>query len=183
MSFDRYTAIVRPVQSFAHGPRSKPAVVASLAFIWILSLALATPALISAELEVALVPVERFSNTFVASANGEEDEEVEDDRKNITICYPFPERFGPDYAKIVVLARFLIHYLIPLIIIGTLYAITAHHLVQRYIFFLILLLVYTLYNNNIYTLSTHTLPGEATVTVSGIERRLLPSKHGVDVSN
>jgi len=120
LSFDRYTAIVRPVQSFAHGPRSKPAVVASLAFIWILSLALATPALISAELEVALVPVERFSNTFVASANGEEDEEeVEDDRKNITICYP----------------------------------------------------------------CTHTLPGEATVTVSGIERRLLPSKHGVEVSN
>lgn len=61
----------------------------------------------------------------------DDDEEVEDDRKNITICYPFPERFGQDYAKIVVLARFLIHYLIPLIIIGTLYAITAHHLVQR----------------------------------------------------
>ena len=50
-------------------------------------------------------------------------------------------------------------------------------------FLLILLLVYTLYNNNIYTLSTHTLPGEATVTVSGIERRLLASKHGVEVSN
>lgn len=30
--------------------------------------------------------------------------------------------------------------------------------------------------------STHTLPGEATVTVSGTERRILASKQGVDVS-
>ncbi len=120
LSFDRYAAIVRPVQSFAHGPRSKLAVVTSLGFIWVLSLTLATPALIFAELKVALIPVKHVTN----------EDEIE--MKNITICYPFPERVGPDYPKIVVLARFLIHYFIPLIIIGTLYAIMARHLLQRY---------------------------------------------------
>lgn len=121
LSFDRYAAIVRPVQSFAHGPRSKLAVVTSLGFIWILSLTLASPDLIFAELKVALIPVKHFMNGVGIL-----------EMKNITICYPFPERVGPDYPKIVVLARFLIHYFIPLIIIGTLYAIMARHLLQRY---------------------------------------------------
>ncbi len=127
LSLDRYTAIARPVQSFANGPRSKLSVVASLGFIWVFAIALATPALFFAELKVTPVPFEHLM-----TIDGIEEAGIST-VKNITICYPFPERFGPTYPKVIVLARFLIHYLIPLIIITTLYAIIARHLLKRYI--------------------------------------------------
>ena len=53
---------------------------------------------------------------------------------NIVVCYPFPEEFGPVYAKVVVLLRFLVHYFQPLLIISTFYAIMTHHLLRRYHF-------------------------------------------------
>lgn len=43
-------------------------------------------------------------------------------------CYPFPEQWGPDYAKAIVLAKFLVYYAIPLVIIGLFYCMIAVHL-------------------------------------------------------
>lgn len=43
-------------------------------------------------------------------------------------CYPFPEEWGPEYAKAVVLAKFLVYYAIPLVIIGLFYIMIAIHL-------------------------------------------------------
>lgn len=48
--------------------------------------------------------------------------------KSIEICYPFPEEWGLEYARTIVLARFLIYYAIPLFIIGLFYALIARHL-------------------------------------------------------
>lgn len=44
------------------------------------------------------------------------------------MCYPFPEEWGFEYAKIMVLLRFLVYYAIPLVIIGVFYALIARHL-------------------------------------------------------
>lgn len=43
-------------------------------------------------------------------------------------CYPFPEEFGEDYPKAIVLAKFLVYYAIPLVIIGLFYIMIAIHL-------------------------------------------------------
>lgn len=43
-------------------------------------------------------------------------------------CYPFPEEWGPEYAKAMVLAKFLVYYAIPLVIIGIFYIMIAIHL-------------------------------------------------------
>lgn len=43
-------------------------------------------------------------------------------------CYPFPDEWGNSYAKAVVLAKFLVYYAIPLVIIGIFYIMIAIHL-------------------------------------------------------
>lgn len=45
------------------------------------------------------------------------------------MCYPFPEQWGAEYARTIVLGRFLVYYAIPLAVIGVFYALMAHHLV------------------------------------------------------
>lgn len=48
---------------------------------------------------------------------------------SFSFCYPFPEQWGNEYAKTIVLARFLIYYAVPLCIIGIFYIMIARHLV------------------------------------------------------
>lgn len=43
-------------------------------------------------------------------------------------CYPFPEDWGKEYARAIVMARFLIFYAIPLSIITLFYIMIAKHL-------------------------------------------------------
>lgn len=51
-------------------------------------------------------------------------------RKNsFNFCYPFRESWGKEGAKAIVLAKFLIYYAIPLIIIGLFYIMIARHLI------------------------------------------------------
>lgn len=54
-----------------------------------------------------------------------------DVNNNITfkICYPFPEEWGPNYPKIIVMFRFGCYYAIPLFIIGIFYVLIAKHLI------------------------------------------------------
>lgn len=44
-------------------------------------------------------------------------------------CYPFPGEWGQEYAKTIVLAKFLVYYAIPLIVIGMFYVMIARHLI------------------------------------------------------
>ncbi|XP_045034974.1 neuropeptide CCHamide-2 receptor isoform X1 [Daphnia magna] len=144
LSFDRYTAIVRPVQSFVSGPRSK-LVIVCLAVIWLTSLVLALPAVF-------------FSHLLKHSGERIPDSERDVDangtmigptHREIHICYPFPQEFGPDYPRIVILLRFLLHYFLPLITIGTFYAIMAHHLLR----------------------SVQNIPGQAMLTATSVRHR------------
>lgn len=54
-----------------------------------------------------------------------------DVNNNVTfkICYPFPEEWGPDYPKLIVMLRFACYYAIPLFIIGIFYVLIAKHLI------------------------------------------------------
>lgn len=49
--------------------------------------------------------------------------------KTFNFCYPFPDNWGPDYPKGIVMAKFLVYYAIPLGIIGLFYVMIARHLV------------------------------------------------------
>lgn len=126
LSLDRYTAIVRPVQSFVGGPKSK-LVIVCLLLIWITSLGLALPAvLFSHLLKLEGPPIPDTERTLADNGSY-----IGPTHREIFICYPFPQEFGPLYPKMVVLVRFLVHYCLPLLIIGTFYAIMAHHLLRR----------------------------------------------------
>lgn len=46
------------------------------------------------------------------------------------MCYPFPEEFGPNYPKVILICRFFIYYMIPLGIIAVFYMLMARHLVH-----------------------------------------------------
>ncbi|KAI9550028.1 putative allatostatin B receptor [Daphnia sinensis] len=126
LSFERYTVIVKPVEAFVTNSNSKLSIVMCVALIWLASIGLALPAVL-------------FSHLLVL--HGEEIPEVELIRdinrtlvgpayREIFICYPFPSEFGPAYPKMVVVSRFLLHYCLPLLFIGTFYTIMARHLLQ-----------------------------------------------------
>lgn len=48
--------------------------------------------------------------------------------KSIVICYPYPEAWGDNYAKLMVMLHFLVYYAIPLVIIAAFYVMIALHL-------------------------------------------------------
>jgi hypothetical protein len=45
-------------------------------------------------------------------------------------CYPFPEEYGPNYPKVILICRFFIYYVIPLGIIAVFYMLMARHLMR-----------------------------------------------------
>ncbi|XP_046656370.1 neuropeptide CCHamide-1 receptor-like [Daphnia pulicaria] len=146
LSFDRYTAIVQPVQSFVSGPKSKQScIIVSLVAIWLASLGLALPAAIFSHL-MKLSGEKIPEAERMWDANGTI---MGPTHREILVCYPFPQEFGTVYPKIIVLGRFLIHYCLPLLIIGTFYAIMAHHLLR----------------------SIQIIPGHATVRTSSSKRQ------------
>lgn len=77
------------------------------AAIWVVSLLLATPAAV-------------FTHVQTFSEGGE---------VNVTVCYPFPD--SPIwYSKANVFTKFLVYYLLPLIVIATFYLLMARHLLS-----------------------------------------------------
>ncbi len=129
LSLDRYTAIVRPVQSFVGGPKST-LVIICLVCIWVASLGLALPAALFSRLITMPGPPIPLEERIVAD-NGTL---IGPTHREFFVCYPFPLEFGPVYPKIVVVTRAVVHYCLPLLIIGTFYAIMAHHLLRRFDF-------------------------------------------------
>ncbi|KMQ93083.1 neuromedin-b receptor [Lasius niger] len=45
-------------------------------------------------------------------------------------CYPYPEEFGPNYPKVLLICRFFIYYVIPLSVIAVFYMLMARHLMR-----------------------------------------------------
>jgi hypothetical protein len=126
LSFDRYTAIERRVP-FLRGPNPKLVIIVCVSVIWVTSIGLALPAALFSHLMT--IPLGNVTEESSINVN-----ETAIPQGKIVVCYPFPEEFGPIYAKVVVLLRFLVHYFQPLLIISTFYAIMTHHLLRRYHF-------------------------------------------------
>ncbi|KAM8712039.1 hypothetical protein ACLKA7_012544 [Drosophila subpalustris] len=113
LSSDRYFAIVDPLRKFhAHGGgrRATRMTLAIAVSIWLLAILCGLPALIGSNLKVINTPI---------GINQE---------KSIVICYPFPEEWGFNYAKLMVTLHFLVYYAIPLVIIAVFYILIALHL-------------------------------------------------------
>ncbi|ALC41974.1 CCHa1r [Drosophila busckii] len=109
LSGDRYFAIVDPLRKFhAHGGgrRATRMTLAIAVAIWLLAIVCGLPALIG-------------SNLKPMGINPE---------KSIIICYPYPDAWGFNYAKLMVMMHFLVYYAIPLVIIAVFYVLIALHL-------------------------------------------------------
>ncbi|EDW02108.1 GH21808 [Drosophila grimshawi] len=109
LSSDRYFAIVDPLRKFhAHGGgrRATRMTLAIAVSIWLLAIICGLPALLG-------------SNLKPLGINQE---------KSIVICYPYPDAWGINYAKLMVLLHFLVYYAIPLVVIAAFYVLIALHL-------------------------------------------------------
>jgi bombesin receptor subtype-3 len=126
LSADRYFAIVHSVRRRVRGSQSKR-MICSIVFIWILAAGLALPGAL-------------FSHIMTFDIGNTTNETT-----YIKVCYPFPSDFGPQYPKVIVMAKALSLYIVPLLIIGSFYSVMGHHLLR----------------------STNALPGQAAITQSG----------------
>ena len=104
------------------------------------SLALAIPTAIFSHLKDAVLLPNSSSVVYLEDVDIYQPERNETQDETLVFvskfCYPFPGKFGRSvYAQSVVLGRFLIQFLIPLLIIGTLYTITARSLMHRLVTF------------------------------------------------
>ncbi|XP_076756167.1 neuropeptide CCHamide-1 receptor-like isoform X2 [Xylocopa sonorina] len=110
LSADRFFAIVDPMRKLhttGTGRRATRFTVIVAALIWLLAILCAIPA--------------SFSYIRVFRVN-----------RNVSFraCYPFPEEFGPNYPKTILVCRFFIYYATPLSIIAVFYILMARHLMR-----------------------------------------------------
>lgn len=106
LSFDRYIAIVLPIKKHT-GSHAKTLTIVIAIGIWLMSVVLA-------------IPGAYFSFLWEVPVSKE---------KVIYVCYPFPKHMMPWYPRVVILTKFLLLYGIPLILIGSFYAMIAWHLI------------------------------------------------------
>jgi hypothetical protein len=105
LSFDRYLAIALPFYKVKE-KCSKKMTVGIVIALWTVSVVFAIPG---------------AYNSHILMYNIS-------DNIQINICYPFPQQFGLWYPKMIVLLKFLLFYVIPLLVISTFYALTARRL-------------------------------------------------------
>ncbi|XP_011262407.1 neuropeptide CCHamide-1 receptor isoform X1 [Camponotus floridanus] len=110
LSADRFFAIVDPMRKLhvtGSGRRVTRFTAIVVVLIWILAIICAIPA--------------SFSYIRVFKVN-----------RNVSFCacYPYPEEFGSNYPKVLLICRFFIYYVIPLSIIAVFYMLMARHLMR-----------------------------------------------------
>uniref|UniRef100_A0A1B0AGA2 G-protein coupled receptors family 1 profile domain-containing protein n=1 Tax=Glossina pallidipes TaxID=7398 RepID=A0A1B0AGA2_GLOPL len=125
LSGERYCAVVNPLRKL----QTKPLTVMTAVMIWMLSILCATPPLIVSDLQV--YEIQPNLSIYVCSPFGSE-------RENLEI-----------YTRFMVVTKAIIYYLLPLLIIGTLYLLMAKRL----------------------HMSTRELPGETLTTQSRSQMR------------
>lgn len=113
LSGDRFFAIVNPLRKLHsyHGKRARRITISIISSIWTLASLMGIPAIKASHVQVKVFPMEGKNITF-------------------EICYPFPEEWGKNYARSIVMARFLFYYAIPLAIISIFYVLIATHLMH-----------------------------------------------------
>ncbi|XP_011704113.1 PREDICTED: gastrin-releasing peptide receptor-like [Wasmannia auropunctata] len=116
LAAERYCAIVNPIRRHMAGLRANPLTILTVTLIWVLAIVLAMPSAL-------------FANVYSIEIH---------ENLTISICSPFPEKFGMAYEKGIVMFKFLAYYVIPLCVIASFYLGMAWNL----------------------TLSTRNMPGE-----------------------
>ncbi|XP_043279213.1 neuropeptide CCHamide-1 receptor-like isoform X2 [Venturia canescens] len=106
LSAERYCAIVNPIRRHVASLSAKPLTILTASLIWLFAMVLAMPDAL-------------FSHVPTIDLGG---------NRTIFICSPFPEEFGQNYKKGMVLFKFLAYYAIPLCIIAGFYFGMARHL-------------------------------------------------------
>ncbi|XP_013777242.1 neuropeptide CCHamide-1 receptor-like [Limulus polyphemus] len=104
LSVDRYVAVIKPLHK-QRDERQKIMSITVVVVIWVISIGLA-------------IPSAYFSFIYEMLAGGEV----------IKICYPFPPELGHWYPRATVLVKFLVLYVIPLVVISVFYTLMAQHL-------------------------------------------------------
>lgn len=111
--------------------RSTRSTIATAIAIWVLAIVCGMPAVLGSNLKVdrfmhflIVLNVRPITNCWHRPQQFHVNE-----NKSFLACYPFPDEWGPEYAKSIVLIRFLIYYAIPLIVIAIFYMMIARHLV------------------------------------------------------
>ncbi|XP_012217556.1 neuropeptide CCHamide-1 receptor-like [Linepithema humile] len=109
LSADRYFAIVDPWKFHATGSKRRTMrfAAAFVGLIWFLAIVCATPAVFS------------YLRYFKVNRH-----------ISFHVCYPFPEEFGPNYPKLIVMGRFVFYYMIPLCTIGIFNILMSRHLMR-----------------------------------------------------
>ena len=110
LSGDRFVAICDPLRRYhthRSNKRSQTLTRAIAISIWILAIILGLPALHTSYIKTIMINKD----------------------KSLEFCYPFPEEWGIVYAQSIVLARFLVFYAVPLLVIAIFYTLIAKHLI------------------------------------------------------
>ncbi|XP_076679258.1 neuropeptide CCHamide-1 receptor-like isoform X3 [Andrena cerasifolii] len=110
LSADRFFAIVDPMRKLhatGTGRRATRFTVIVASLIWLLAIFCAIPASFS------------YIKDFRVNKN-----------VSFRACYPFPDEFGPNYSKTILVCRFFIYYAVPLSIIAVFYILMARHLMH-----------------------------------------------------
>jgi len=107
LSFDRYLAVTMPFHKVKDNC-SKKVTIAIVIALWVVSIAFAIPGAYNSH-------IIRYK--------------ISDDIQ-INVCYPFPQEFGQWYPKMIVMLKFIFFYVIPLLTIGSFYALMARRLVE-----------------------------------------------------
>lgn len=106
LSVQRYTATHHPIRYLSN--KGRTTLTQANTLIWLLSALLATPGMY---------------NSYIWNV-------AVDTNYTINVCYPFPPQLGPWYPKVVVLAKFLTYYVVPLVIISVFYSLMARSLIR-----------------------------------------------------
>lgn len=106
LSIDRYLAIAMALKQLNMNCRSKKMAYAVSGVVWSLSIAIAIPGAYTSH----VMKYPTSNDTFVQ------------------ICYPFPLEWIDWYPKIIVMTKFILLYIIPLLFISVSYAMLARHL-------------------------------------------------------
>ncbi|XP_025988429.1 neuropeptide CCHamide-1 receptor isoform X2 [Solenopsis invicta] len=110
LSADRFFAIVDPMRKLhvtGSGKRATRFTIIVAVLIWVLAGVCAVPGSFS------------YIRVFKVNRN-----------VSFCVCYPFPEEFGTNYPKVLLICRFFMYYLIPLSIIAVFYMLMARHLMR-----------------------------------------------------
>ena len=107
LAFDRYVAIAMPFNRIKDNC-SRKTTLTIVIILWMISIILAIPGAYNSHII-----------QYTISEN-----------KIIKVCYPFPQELGQWYPKMIVSLKFIFYYIIPLLTIGSFYALMARRLVK-----------------------------------------------------